>query len=142
MYGELIQQMFGEAPRKMYIAPIYLQRLYGDNPITGKPDYGVLKEIDKAEPFAFFEIQPDNSVITESAYDWNEVDAKLNAINHEFDQARQDIITNPIMLDANLLSMWNDIVKRVNNINEAIKEAKNGEIAPEDTVLSELAKLI
>lgn len=142
MYSELIHQMFGEAPRKMYIAPIYLQRLSGNNPITGKADQGVLKEIVKAEPFAFFEIQPDMSVITTSAYDWSEVDAKLNVINHEFDQARQDIVKNPIMLDANLLSVWNDIVKRVNNINEAIKEAKDGEVAPEDTILSELAKLI
>lgn len=142
MYGELIRQMFGNAPKKMYIAPIYLQRLSGNNPITGKADTGVLKEIVKAEPFAFFEIQPDMSVVTTSDYDWSEVDAKLNVINHEFDQARQDIIKNPVMLDANLLSAWNDIAKRVNNINEAIKEAKDGEVAPEDTILSELAKLI
>jgi len=82
------------------------------------------------------------SVITVSDYDWSEVDAKMNTINYEYDQLRQDIIKNNSMISGPSLMQWNDIVKRVNNLNQAIKEAKDGEIAPEDTILSELAKLI
>jgi len=56
MYSKLIEQMFGEAPKKMYIAPIYLKRTFGKNEITGMNDEGTLSEILDAEPFAYFEI--------------------------------------------------------------------------------------
>lgn len=136
IYGELMKQTFGESPKRMYIAPIYLKRL------PKEKDPGALDVIESAEPFAYFEIEPDAAIVTPKRYDWSEIDAKFDKIVESHDLLKQDIVKGKIFIGGEQLTKYNDVVARINRLGSSIHDLKNQNLVPEDSVQSELAEIV
>lgn len=144
LYKYLFEQQFQIPVKNTYIGPIYIERKYGK--VNGVTSYGVLDEITNAVPFRHFEITPDNSILKDNEedveeIDWTRVNRELDDINNQFNKSLNAIKRRGGIVHGSLLSVWNDLVGHVKDINDSVKDKKSGNIVPEQALYDQLASV-